>query len=76
MPNETIDFPEFLSVMTRKLKVKDTEKELVGILKSSTVMKRSHQRCRVMPSGTCMSEKPTNEEVDEMIQSQIVQGRL
>ena len=31
--NETIDFPEFLSLMTRKLKVKDTEEELVGIFK-------------------------------------------
>ena len=29
--NETTDFPEFLSVMTRKMKVKDTEEELVGI---------------------------------------------
>ena len=28
--NETIDFPEFLSVMTRNMKVKDTEEELVG----------------------------------------------
>ena len=31
--NETIDFLEFLSVMTRKMKVKDTKEELVGILK-------------------------------------------
>ena len=31
--NETIDFPELLSVMTRKMKVKDTEEELVGIFK-------------------------------------------
>ena len=31
--NETIDFPEFLSVMARKMKVKDTEEELVGIFK-------------------------------------------
>ena len=31
--NETTDFPEFLSVMTRKMKVKDTEEELVGIFK-------------------------------------------
>ena len=29
---QTIDFPEFLSVMTRKIKVKDTEKELFGIV--------------------------------------------
>ena len=31
--NETTDYPEFLSVMTRKMKVKDTEEELVGIFK-------------------------------------------
>ena len=31
--NETTDFPEFLSVMTRKMKVKGTEEELVGIFK-------------------------------------------
>ena len=30
---KTTDFPQFLSVMTRKMKVKDTEEELVGILK-------------------------------------------
>ena len=28
---KTSDSPEFLSVMTRKMKVKDTEEELVGI---------------------------------------------
>ena len=33
MSNETTDFPEFLSVMTRKMKVKGTEEELVGIFK-------------------------------------------
>ena len=33
--NETTDFREFLSVMTRKMKVKDTEEELVGIFKGA-----------------------------------------
>ena len=34
MTNEMeADYPEFLSVMTRKMKVKDTEEELVGIFK-------------------------------------------
>ena len=33
--NEMIDFPEFLSLMTRKMKVKDTEEELVGFFKSA-----------------------------------------
>ena len=31
--NETADFLEFLSVMTRKMKVKGTKEELVGIFK-------------------------------------------
>ena len=31
--NETVDFLEFLSVMTRKMKVKDSKEELVGIFK-------------------------------------------
>ena len=33
--NETTDFTEFMSVMTRKMKVKDIEEELVGIFKSA-----------------------------------------
>ena len=41
--HEMIDFPEFLSEMTRRTKVKHTEEELVGILKVLNVMPRDDE---------------------------------
>ena len=70
---EMIDFPEFLSEMTRRMKVKDTEEELVGILKvlnrDENDVTNSAESCHLM---TSMGEKLTNEEVDEMVQWQDV----
>ena len=65
--NETTDFPEFLSVMTRKMKVKDTEEELVGIFKvlnrdetiSSTLQSHDTVRSDIRAGGSDAAETET-----------------
>ena len=66
--NGTIDFPEFLSLMARKMKDTDTEEELVEAFKvfdrdGNGLISAAELR-HVM---TNLGEKLTDEEVDEMI---------
>jgi hypothetical protein len=66
--NGTVDFPEFLSLMSRKMKDTDTEEELVEAFKcfdrdGSGFISTAEIR-HVM---TNLGEKLTDEEVDEMV---------
>merc|ERR1712178_36022 len=66
--NGTIDFPEFLSLMSRKMKDTDTEEELIEAFKifdrdGSGYISATELR-HVM---TNLGEKLTDEELDEMI---------
>ena len=63
--NGTIDFPEFLNLMARKMKDTDSEEELQEAFK----VELRH----VM---TNLGEKLTDEEVDEMIREADVDGDL
>nr|AAA29509.1 calmodulin [Plasmodium falciparum]CAA40264.1 calmodulin [Plasmodium falciparum] len=73
--NGTIDFPEFLTLMARKLKDTDTEEELIEAFR---VFDRdgdgyisADELRHVM---TNLGEKLTNEEVDEMIREADIDG--
>ena len=71
----TIDFPEFLSLMARKMKDTDTEEELVEAFKvfdrdGNGLISAAELR-HVM---TNLGEKLTDEEVDEMIREADVDG--
>ena len=73
--NGTIDFPEFLSLMARKMKDTDTEEELVEAFKvfdrdGNGLISAAELR-HVM---TNLGEKLTDEEVDEMIREADVDG--
>jgi len=73
--NGTIDFPEFLSLMARKMKDTDTEEELIEAFKvfdrdGSGFISAAELR-HVM---TNLGEKLTDEEVDEMIREADVDG--
>ena len=73
--NGTIDFPEFLSLMARKMKETDTEEELMEAFR---VFDRdgngfiSAQELRHVMTN--LGEKLTNEEVDEMIKEADLDG--
>merc|ERR1712025_1408860 len=66
--NGTIDFPEFLSLMARKMKDTDTEEELIEVFK---VFDRDGNgfisAAELRHVMTNLGEKLTDEEVDEMI---------
>merc|ERR1712146_835142 len=71
----TIDFPEFLSLMARRMKDTDAEEELVEAFKVSDrdgngLISAAELR-HVM---TNLGEKLTDEEVDEMIREADVDG--
>ena len=73
--NGTIDFPEFLSLMARKMKDTDTEEELIEAFKvfdkdGNGLISASELR-HVM---TNLGEKLTDEEVDEMIKEADIDG--
>ena len=71
--NGTIDFPEFLSLMARKMKDTDTEEELIEAFKvfdSNGLISAAELR-HVM---TNLGEKLTDEEVDEMIREADIDG--
>ena len=73
--NGTIDFPEFLSLMARKMKDTDTEEELIEAFKvfdrdGNGLISAAELR-HVM---TNLGEKLTDEEVDEMIREADVDG--
>merc|ERR1712205_274691 len=73
--NGAIDFPEFLSLMARKMKDTDTEEELVEAFKvfdrdGNGLISAAELR-HVM---TNLGEKLTDEEVDEMIREADVDG--
>merc|ERR1711976_403676 len=73
--NGTIDFPEFLSLMARKIKDTDTEEELREAFKvfdrdGNQLISAAELR-QVM---TTLGEKLTDEEVDEMIREADVDG--
>ena len=73
--NGTIDFPEFLSLMARKMKETDTEEELMEAFK---VFDRDG-KCLISAAElrhvmTNLGEKLTDEEVDEMIREADVDG--
>merc|ERR1711970_1216464 len=69
MGNGTIDFPEFLSLMARKMKDTDTEEELIEAFK---VFDRNGNgfisAAELRHVMTNLGEKLTDEEVDEMIE--------
>merc|ERR1712227_1023879 len=66
--NGTIDFPEFLSLMSRKMKDTDTEEELIEAFK---VFDRDGNgfisAAELRHVMTNLGEKLTDEEIDEMI---------
>merc|ERR1711904_649212 len=71
----TIDFPEFLSLMARKMKDTDTEEGLIGAFK---VFDRDGNgfisAAELRHVMTNLGEKLTDEEVDEMIREADVDG--
>merc|ERR1712087_274195 len=73
--NGTIDFPEFLSLMARKMKGTDTEEELIeafkGFDRDGNGFISAAALRHVM---TNLGEKLTDEEVDEMIREADVDG--
>jgi calmodulin len=73
--NGTIDFPEFLSLMSRKMKDTDTEEELIEAFK---VFDRDGNgfisAAELRHVMTNLGEKLTDEEVDEMIREADVDG--
>lgn len=73
--NGSIDFPEFLSLMARKMKDTDTEEELVDAFRvfdwdGNGLISAAELR-HVM---TNLGEKLTDEEVDEMIKEADLDG--
>ena len=73
--NGTIDFPEFLSLMARKMKDTDTEEELIEAFKvfdrdGNGLISAAELR-HVM---TNLGEKLTDDEVDEMIKEADIDG--
>ena len=73
--NGTIDFPEFLSLMARKMKDTDTEEELIDAFKvfdrdGNGLISAAELR-HVM---TNLGEKLSDEEVDEMIREADIDG--
>merc|ERR1711981_819665 len=73
--NGTIDFPEFLSLMARKMKDTDTEEELIEAFK---VFDRDGNgfisAAELRHVMTNLGEKLTDEEVDKMIREADVDG--
>merc|ERR1711967_137075 len=73
--DSTIDFPEFLSLMSRKMEDTDTEEELVEAFK---VFDRQGNgfisAAEIRHVMTNLGEKLTDEEVDEMIREADVDG--
>ena len=73
--NGTIDFPEFLSLMARKMKETDTEEELMEAFRvfdrDGNGFISAHELRHVM---TNLGEKLTNEEVDERIKEADLDG--
>merc|ERR1712190_221599 len=73
--NGTIDFPEFLSLVARKMKDTDTEEELIEAFK---VFDRDGNgfisAAELRHVMTNLGEKLTDEEVDEMIREADVDG--
>jgi calmodulin len=73
--NGTIDFPEFLSLMARKMRDTDTEEELIEAFK---VFDRDQNgfisAAELRHIMTNLGEKLTDEEVDEMIREADVDG--
>merc|ERR1712139_335703 len=71
--DQTIDFPEFLSLMARKMKDTDTEEELIEAFKifdrdGSGYISAAELR-HVMSN---LGEKITDEEMDEMVGESVV----
>ena len=73
--NGTIDFPEFLSLMARKMKDTDTEEELLEAFKvfdrDGNGFITSHELRYVM---TNLGEALTSDEVEEMIKEADLDG--
>ena len=73
--NGSIDFPEFLSLMARKMKDTDTEEELVDAFRvfdrDGNGLISAAELWHVM---TNLGEKLTDEEVDEMIKEADLDG--
>eukprot|EP00439_Symbiodinium_sp_Y106_P027281 s7146_g3.t1 len=86
--NGTIDFPEFLSLMARKMKDTDTEEELIEAFKDTDTEEELIEAFKVFDRDgngfisaaelrhvmTNLGEKLTDEEVDEMIREADVDG--
>merc|ERR1711924_200080 len=72
--NGTIDLPEFLSLMARKMKDTDTEEELIEAFKVFDRDGGFISAAELRHVMTNLGEKLTDEEVDEMIRDADVDG--
>merc|ERR1712137_222973 len=73
--NGTIDFPEFLSLLARKMKDVDTEEELVEAFKVFDKDGNGYiSAAELRHVMTNLGEKLTDEEVDDMIREADVDG--
>ncbi|XP_069344449.1 calmodulin-1-like [Eulemur rufifrons] len=73
--NDTIDFPEYLTMMARKMKDTDSEEEICEVSrvfgKDGNGYVSAAELCHVM---TNLGEKLADEEVDEMIRDTDIDG--
>jgi len=73
--NGTIDFPEFLELMARKMKDTDTEEELIEAFKVFDTNGNGYiSAAELKQVMTNLGEKLTDNEVDEMIREADVDG--
>ena len=72
--NGTIDFPEFLNLMARKMKDTDSEEELQAFKVFDKDGNGTISAAELRHVMTNLGEKLTDEEVDEMIREADVDG--
>jgi calmodulin len=73
--NGTIEFPEFLTLMARKIRNEDTDEELIEVFKLFDRDANGFiSALELRQALTNLGEKLTDEEVDEMIREADVDG--
>ena len=72
--NGTIDFPEFLSLMARKMKDQDTEEELIEAFKAFDHGSGRISSSEIRQVMASLGQKMTEEEVEELIRGADVDG--